>query len=141
MLSFDQKQLIVAGLQGLWVFDLNYGRLSNPKRLMSTAVDGLGKDCSGNIYVTTTRPMSGREDAQFVVVLNADYEELGSLNVSGIHIVTNVAFGGDKGKTLFVTGLTAPINDAGTGPRMCGERPCLSAGIYTATLNVAGFPN
>lgn len=56
----------------------------------------------------------------------------------GIHIVTNIAFGGDDGKTLFVTGLTAPMN--GDKLRQCGNKPCLKAGIYTTKLNVQGFP-
>lgn len=138
MLSLNQKQLIVGGLQGLWVFDLNNGEVSNPKKLLSTSVDGLGKDCSGNIYVTTTREMPDRKDGQVVVILDNNQNEVGVLNVEGIHIVTNVAFGGSDGKTLFVTGLTAPMD--GDKPRLCGNEVCLQAGIYTTQLNVKGFP-
>lgn len=138
ILSLDQQQIVVGGLQGLWVFDLILGEVSNPQQLLDTPVDGLGKDCNGNIYVTTTRKMSEREDGQVVVVLNKLYKEIGMLNVSGIHIVTNIAFGGDDGKTLFVTGLTAPMN--GDKLRQCGNKPCLKAGIYTTKLNVQGFP-
>ena len=53
-------------------------------------------------------------------------------------IVTNIAFGGDDGKTLFVTGLTAPMD--GSKLRQCGNKACLKAGIYTTKLNVQGFP-
>lgn len=137
ILSLDQQQLIVGGLQGLWVFDLNAGKLANPKRLLTTAIDGLGKDCSGNIYVTTTRVLPHRKDGQVVVVLDKNNQEIGALEVPGIHIVTNIAFGGDDGKTLFVTGLTAPMD--GDKVRLCGDKPCLPAGIYTAELNVQGF--
>lgn len=137
MLSLDQTQLVIGGLQGLWVFDLNSGRLSVPKQLLTTPIDGLGKDCSGNIYVTTTRELTQRNDGQVVVVLDKNYQEVGQINVPGIHIVTNVAFGGDDGKTLFVTGLTAPMD--GGKPRQCGDATCLAAGIYTAKLNVQGF--
>ena len=56
----------------------------------------------------------------------------------GIHIVTNIAFGGIDGKTLFVTGLTDPMN--GDKLRQCGSKPCLTASIYTTQLNVRGFP-
>jgi gluconolactonase len=28
----------------------------------------------------------------------------------------------------------------GDKPRLCGDSPCLKAGIYTAKLNVQGFP-
>ena len=138
ILSLDQQQIIVGGLRGLWAFDLNAGEVSNPQKLLDSPIDGLGKDCSGNIYVTTTRELPARTDGQVVVVLDKNYQEIGELNVEGIHIVTNVAFGGDEGKTLFVTGLTAPMD--GDKLRLCGDKPCLKAGIYTAKLNVQGFP-
>lgn len=138
ILSLDQQQIIVGGLRGLWAFDLIAGEVSNPQKLLDSPIDGLGKDCSGNIYVTTTRELPARKDGQVVVVLDKNYQEVGELNVEGIHIVTNVAFGGDEGKTLFVTGLTAPMD--GDKLRLCGDAPCLAAGIYTAKLNVQGFP-
>jgi gluconolactonase len=138
ILSLDQQQLIVGGLQGLWIFDLNLGKVSNPHQLLDTPIDGLGKDCSGNIYVTTTRILPEREDSQVVVILNKQYKEVGALKVEGIHIFTNIAFGGDDGKTLYVTGLTAPMD--GDKLRQCGNKKCLKAGIYTTKLNVAGFP-
>jgi len=138
ILSLDQQQIIVGGLRGLWAFDLNAGEVSNPQKLLDSPIDGLGKDCSGNIYITTTRELPTRTDGQVVVVLDKSYQEVGALNVEGIHIVTNVAFGGDQGKTLFVTGLTAPMD--GDKLRLCGDKPCLKAGIYTAKLNVQGFP-
>ncbi|MFT4929718.1 MAG: gluconolactonase [Phenylobacterium sp.] len=138
ILSLDQQQLIIGGLQGLWAFDLHAGAVSNPQRLLTTPIDGLGKDCSGNIYVTTTRELATRTDGQVVVVLDKNHQEVGELIVEGIHIVTNIAFGGADGKTLFVTGLTAPMD--GDKLRQCGDAPCLTAGIYTTKLNVQGFP-
>lgn len=138
VLSLDQQQLIVGGLAGLWVFDLKSGRISNPVQLLDTPVDGLGKDCVGNIYVTTTRELPQRKDGQVVVVLNKMHEEIGLIKVPSIQIVTNIAFGGDDRKTLFVTALTAPMD--GDKIRQCGESTCLKAGIYTAILNVPGFP-
>ena len=97
-----------------------------------------GLPCSGNIYVTTTRELASRSDAQVVVIIDKNHTEVGLLNVEGIHIVTNVVFGGEDGKTLFVTGLTEPMD--GENLRQCGEAICLTAGIYTAKLNVQGFP-
>jgi gluconolactonase len=138
MLTLNQQQLIVGGLQGLWVFDLHSGEVANPKQLLNTPIDGLGKDCSGNIYVTTTRETSERKDGQVVVILDKQHKEVGILKVPGIHIVTNIAFGGDDRKTLFVTGLTAPMD--GNKLRQCGDKACLKAGIYTTKLNVQGFP-
>ncbi|XOV77748.1 MAG: SMP-30/gluconolactonase/LRE family protein [Aestuariibacter sp.] len=137
-LSLDQQHLIVGGLRGLWSFRLHNGKVSAPEKLMATPIDGLGKDCSGNIYVTTTRKSSNRADEQYVVVLDKHYKEIGALVVAGIHIVTNIAFGGVDNKTLFVTGLTVPMD--GDKQRRCGQLPCMKAGIYTTRLNVQGFP-
>jgi gluconolactonase len=120
------------------VFDLNAGNVSNPQQLLLTPIDGLGKDCSGNIYVTTTRELPTRIDSQVVVVFDKNYKEVGALKVAGIQIVTNIAFGGADGQTLFVTALTAPMD--GDNLRQCGDAPCLKAGIYTTRLNVQGFP-
>ncbi len=138
ILSLDQQQLVVGGLQGLWTFDLTAGKVSNPQQLLNTPIDGLGKDCSGNVYVTTTRELPTRTDGQVVVVIDRNNLEVGQINVPGIHIVTNIAFGGGDGKTLFVTGLTAPMD--GDKLRLCGDKLCLKAGIYTTKLNVKGFP-
>jgi gluconolactonase len=138
ILSLDQQHLIVGGLAGLWVFELKSGEVSAPKQILNTPIDGLGKDCSGNIYVTTTRELPERNDGQVVVILNNNYHEIGVLNVPDIHIVTNIAFGGDEGRTLFVTGLTATMD--GEKVRQCGQAACMPAGIYTAKLNVQGFP-
>lgn len=137
-LSLDQKQLLVGGLAGLWVFELSAGQVTNPSQILDTPIDGLGKDCTGNIYVTTSRKSATRNDGQFVVILDKHYREIGALEVPGIHIVTNVAFGAQDGRTLFVTGLTAPMD--GDKPRLCGDAVCQSAGIYSAKLNVQGFP-
>ncbi|WP_166425824.1 SMP-30/gluconolactonase/LRE family protein [Paraglaciecola sp. 20A4] len=138
ILSLNQLQLIVGGLQGLWSFDLDSGKVSNPRKWLSTQIDGLGKDCSGNIYVTTTREMPERKDGQVVVILDKQFREIGVLNLPDIHNVTNIAFGGNDGKTLFVTGLTAPMD--GNNLRQCGRAPCSKASIYTTKLNVQGFP-
>ena len=138
ILSLDQQQLIVGGLRGLWAFDLAAGEVSNPQPLLNSPIDGLGKDCSGNIYVTTTRALINRTDGQVVVILDKNYREVGQLTVQGIHIVTNIAFGGEDGKTVFVTGLTDPMD--GDDARQCGDATCLNAGIYTAKMNVQGFP-
>jgi gluconolactonase len=140
MLSLDETELWIGSLRGLWAFDLVHGQVQNPRQLLNTPIDGLGKDCAGNIYVTTTRPIAGRVDGQVIAVLSPSYQELGYLVVPRIHITTNVAFGGDEGRTLYVTGLTAELNDQGTGPRMCGQETCLPAGVYAARLNVSGFP-
>lgn len=138
VLSLDQQQLVVGGLQGLWAFDLRAGDVANPQQILDTPVDGLGKDCSGNLYITTTTTVGARTDGQVVLILDQDHHRIGQLHVKGIHIVTNIAFGGEDRKTLFVTGLTDPRD--GDQPRYCGDSVCLPASIYTARLNVPGFP-
>ena len=139
-LSLDEGELLVGGLRGLWAFELREGQVKHPVQVLTTAVDGMGKDCAGNVYVATSRPVPGRDNGQVVVVLDRHHVELGQLEVPGIQGVTNVAFGGNDRRTLFVTGLTNPQNDDGSAPRLCGSTPCLPAGIYSAQLNVPGFP-
>ncbi|MGB0445504.1 MAG: SMP-30/gluconolactonase/LRE family protein, partial [Porticoccaceae bacterium] len=119
-------------------YDLTAGDVSNPQQILDSPIDGLGKDCNGNIYITTTTQVGERADGQVVLIIDKEYQKVGQLNVEGIHIVTNIAFGGENRKTLFVTGLTDP--DDGDMPRYCGDSVCLSAGIYSAKLNVPGFP-
>lgn len=138
ILSLDQKKLIVGGLRGLWSFDLTANEVSNPKQILDSPIDGLGKDCNGNIYITTTTDLGARTDGQVVLIIDKEYQTIGQLDVEGIHIVTNIAFGGEDRKTLFVTGLTDPMD--GDEPRLCGDSVCLSAGIYSVKLNVPGFP-
>ncbi len=140
VLSLDERELLIGGLRGLWVFELEQGQTKKPRQILTTPVDGTGKDCAGNLYITTTRPVAGRADGQVVVVLDRSYSEIGYLEVPRIQGVTNVAFGGRDGKTLYVTGLTDPTEEQGTGPRQCGAEACLPAGIYRARLNVPGFP-
>lgn len=138
ILSLDQQQLLVGGLRGLWVFDLTAGEVSNPQQILDTPIDGLGRDCSGNIYITTTVKLDTRTDGQVVLIIDKNHRVIGQLHVEGIHIVTNIAFGGDDRKTLIVTGLTDPRD--GDRLRQCGDSACLKAGIYTTRLNVPGFP-
>ena len=106
---------------------------------MNTPIDGLGRDCAGNIYITTSKQVDNT-NKQVVSILNAEDKLVGDIEVPGIQIVTNVAFGGIDRKTLYVTSLTVPQNDAGTGPRRCGDTDCLPASIFSARLNVPGYP-
>ncbi len=138
--SLDERDLLVAGLEGLWKFQIASGGLSQPLRLMTTPIDGMGKDCSGNIYVTTSRTNDEGIRYQAIVILDEQYKEVGEIAVPDIQIVTNIAFGGPEMSTLYLTSLTVPMNDAGTGPRMCAGQPCQPAGIYSVRLNVPGFP-
>jgi len=63
-----------------------------------TYADGMAVDCHGNIYVT-------EHTMKRVRVFTPEGKVLGSIKVDAN--VTNVAFGGEKGKTLFITGAGA----------------------------------
>ena len=140
VLSLDETELLVASLEGLWVLQRTRGDLSSPKRLLTTPIDGMGKDCAGNIYVTTTRIKPDKTTYQTIVILDKAYREIGEIEIPDIQIVTNVAFGGAANNILYITSLTVPNNDDGSGPRICAGKPCKAAGIYSVKLNVPGFP-
>jgi gluconolactonase len=82
----------------------------DPVAAISGGVDGLGRDCAGNLYVTN----NGN-----VVVLDRSDRSVGSLSANG---ATNVAFGGSDRRTLYVTSL--------------GDPPALRS----AVLDVPGLP-
>ena len=138
-LSIDESRLYIAGRRGLWSFTIKGNTLSEPRRLLDTAIDGLGRDCAGNIYITTSAQIDDTRK-QVISILNASDELVGDIEVPGIQIVTNVAFGGSDRKTLYVTSLTVPHNDSATAPRRCGDTDCLPASIFSIKLNVPGFP-
>lgn len=114
-LSLDERTLFVGHGGGLVRYPLDAaGAVSGPRApfgSLSGGVDGLGRDCAGDLYVTN-------RDA--VVVLDPSGAELGRLPAVG---ATNVAFGGADGRTLYVTAL--------------GDPPAL----YMARLEVAGLPD
>jgi gluconolactonase len=105
-LSPDQKTLYIGGAK-LMAYPVNtdgslgvgadFPDQANGGSLMGT--DGLGVDCAGNLYVT----INGQGT---VVVVKPSGAKLGTITVgSG---VTNVAFGGADGKTLFITRMSPP---------------------------------
>jgi gluconolactonase len=123
MLSLDEKSLYLGGVNGLYKYALaDDGALVTPGAHLTSedlakdaGIDGLGKDCAGNIYVT----VHGNKD---VVVLDANDQQIGRIDVPSSGGVTNVAFGGADYRTLFITSL-------GTPPQ-----------IHSVELGIAGFP-
>jgi len=117
MLSFDEAFLYVGGTNGLYKFNVNAdgsivddGIRIQAGRIYSD-VDGMSKDCAGNIYVVAQNT---------VFILEAETDNvLTSYYLEG---VTNVAFGGADGKTIFATTL--------------GGQPKL----HSAPVNIPGFP-
>ncbi|MFO0714528.1 MAG: SMP-30/gluconolactonase/LRE family protein [Sandaracinus sp.] len=114
-LSLDERTLFVGHAGGLARYPLDArGAIAGPRTSIDAihaGVDGLGRDCAGDLYVTS-------EDA--VIVLGPDLAELARLDAPG---ATNVAFGGADGRTLYVTSL--------------GDPPMLRS----ATLSVVGLPD
>jgi gluconolactonase len=78
-------------------------------------VDGLAMDCADNIYVT-------QHSDGVVVVLNADGATIGTINVAPS--LTNAAFGGPEGKTLYLT---------------AGD-PAAGGAVYSVELEIPGRP-
>jgi len=114
-LSLDERTLFVTGTNGMRRYALAEdgsisGRAENVAAV-SGGLDGLGRDCAGNLYVT---------GGNRVVVLDRTLTRVGSLSAPG---ATNAAFGGPDRRTLYVTAL--------------GD----SRGVYAARLNVPGLPD
>ena len=63
-----------------------------------TIPDGMAVDCHGNIYVTEHTAKQAR-------VLTPDGTQIATIKVDAN--ITNAAFGGEDGKTLFLTGAGA----------------------------------
>jgi gluconolactonase len=114
-LSRDERALYIGGTGGLYRFDVAADgavEIGEPVTAIVGGVDGMTKDCAGNLYVT---------NGQKVVVLGSDDARVGDISLTG-NAVTNVAFGGTENKTLFVTSM-------GTPPR-----------VHRVELNVPGYP-
>jgi gluconolactonase len=114
-LSLDERTLWVGSETGLFRFALapdgSVSGSRTPVPAISGGVDGLGRDCAGDLYVTG-------DDR--VVVLDPSERVIGVLTVPG---ATNVAFGGSDRRTLYVTAL--------------GNPPVL----WSAKLDVPGLPD
>jgi len=81
--------------------------------------DGMAMDCAGNIYAV-------ENSAKRIRVFSPAGQLLGTIGPAGFtgQAITNLAFGGPKRTTLFVSGFTQ------------GQQP----GLYSVELNVPGFP-
>lgn len=102
-LSNDEKTLYVAGGddQGvLRAYPIIDGIPQVGKDLLTGLVipDGMALDCHGNIYVT-------EHVAHKVHVITPEGKQIATINVDAN--LTNAAFGGEDGKTLFLTGAGA----------------------------------
>jgi gluconolactonase len=124
-LSLDEQFLYVTDGQGLWRYPVNAdGSTGTATQIAQSFVnssgDGMGIDCAGTLYVATQ---------QKLVLVNptGTGTSPGSITLSGVQSVTNVAFGGADHKTLYVTGL---------GNGMGGT----AMGLYRADMPLPGMP-
>jgi gluconolactonase len=76
-----------------------------------TGTDGMSVDCAGNLYLTA---------GNGVRVISATGEPLGMISVPSSGFMTNSAFGGEDGKTLYITTRNA---------------------VHQLKVNVPGFPD
>lgn len=102
-LSNDQQTLYVAGgdSQGvLRAYSIVDGVPQVGKDLVTglSIPDGMAIDCLGNIYAT-------EHAAKHVKVFTPEGKQIATINVDAK--ITNAAFGGEDGKTLFLTGAGA----------------------------------
>jgi gluconolactonase len=119
-LSLDERTLFVTGTNGMRRFALaEDGAIAGEAEnvpAVSGGLDGIGRDCAGNLYVTG----SDASGVDGVFVLSRDLALIGTLPLSS---ATNAAFGGSDRRTLYVTTLGTPPS------------------LYAARLNVPGLPD
>ena len=99
--SPDEKVLYVneSAQRNVWTYDLSpEGNISNKRLLIQFpdfGMDGMRCDIDGNLYVT-------RHGKGTVAKLSPDGEVLLEVELAGKHC-TNIAFGGEDGRTCYVT--------------------------------------
>nr|WP_255216379.1 SMP-30/gluconolactonase/LRE family protein [Pseudenhygromyxa sp. WMMC2535] len=113
VLSLDEAKIYVGGTEGLFAYALaadgSVGAGGQVDSVAGGGFDGTAKDCAGNLYFAA----NGQ-----VMVVTPDEQVYGSLSLAN---VTNLAFGGPDGTTLYATTLN-------------------QAGVYAVELGVPGFP-
>jgi len=97
-LSPAEDVLYVGDLNGVWVYAVaDDGSVATPGALIegvAGGVDGMAVDCAGNLYVTN-------HGAGEITVVSPALEIIGTITVRPS--LTNVAFGGPDGTTLYAT--------------------------------------
>jgi len=119
MLSLDEMFLYVSDSSARYRFPVNADGTVGTRTTFPTTgggSDGMGLDCQGNIYYTTNNTVQ--------VFSPTTGTMLGTITVSGVQSVTNVAFGGADHRTLYITGL-------GSGSQK---------GLFRVTMPLPGMP-
>lgn len=117
-LSPDEQALYVSARDGLYRYAVAPDGSAGPAVRFAPQIsqgDGMVVDCAGNLYVTSTD----------VVVLDPAGLEIGRIVMPvGAGQITNLAFGGPKRKTLYITAM-------GSGS---------ARGVFKVKLDVPGLP-
>jgi gluconolactonase len=115
----DYKTLYLSGTDGVVAYPVMVdGTVGAALPFASDTVrssDGMVVDCAGNLYTTSN---------QVVTVVNSAGAEVARVSVPGVQSVTNVAFGGEDGLTLYITTL-------GTGTQV---------GLFKVVSSIPGMP-
>lgn len=116
LLSIDESTLYVSGPAGIdsYALDANGAVTSGPTAFGSglSNVDGLAKDCAGNIYAAANGD---------IAVLSPAGTPVGSGTITVPNETTNAAFGGPNRTVLYITTRA-------------------QAGVYSVDLGIPGFP-
>ena len=113
-LSLDETKLYVAGPAGIDIYTLDAGGAvtDGPDPFASGGpVDGLARDCAGNIYAAINNG---------ITVLDTEGAQVGS-PITVPNATTNVAFGGTSGTVLYITTRA-------------------NAGVYSLDVGIPGYP-
>ncbi len=115
--SPDEKRLYVneSVQRNVWVYDLSpTGEISNKRLLIrfeDFGMDGMRCDTDGNLYIT-------RHGKGVVAVVSPEGELLREIPMAEGRSVTNLAFGGPDGRTVYVT-----VADTGNIQMFRTDRP------------------
>lgn len=105
-LAPDQKSLYVSHTTGVYKYPINAdGSVQvdaathvDPTDLDGNAGDGMAIDCAGNLYVT-------RATQHDIIVVSSANTKVAQMTIPGAGQLTNIAFGGEDHKTLYVTSM------------------------------------
>lgn len=119
-LSRNEKTLFVGGANGLFTFDVKRNGSVDVDSIEQVLVDtipgtdGMTRDCAGNLWITS---------GNAVHVASFKGHKVKHLGQIPLSRVTNLAFGGEDGRTLYATVM---------GPE--------TVGLYSVQVSIPGMP-
>ena len=122
--SADERRLYVneSVQRNVWVYDLSLrGEISNKRLLIrfpDHGMDGMRCDVDGNLYIT-------RHGKGTVAVVSPEGEVIREIEMAAGNNISNLAFGGPDGRTVYVT-----VADQGNIQVFMTDRPGRSWALY-----------